>query len=300
MLPERFTVARLAVVEKRVATVPTVVEALLRTVCPVTVRLVDDALLRTVRPEIVRAVADALARVACPVTPNVPATPRRYAGVVEPIPTLPLAKIVKSDAPVEEATLNGLSAVEVEDCTLKAKDDDVALIPATVPLSRSVDVPSVDAVSQRVAKPREPPSTPAPMTPSVEVDTHLVVVPVVWRIIPRVPVALDESRKKPERVRLVVVALVILPLVAKSVVAVSADDDALFKTVSPETVSAVADAFVAKRVFTVPTVVEALLRTVSPVTESAVAVAFPSVVCPLTLRVPDEVSPVVDALPSTV
>jgi hypothetical protein len=40
-------------------------------------------------------------------------------GVVDPIPTLPLAKIVNIDAPVEDATLNGLRGDEVEDCTLK-------------------------------------------------------------------------------------------------------------------------------------------------------------------------------------
>ena len=44
-----------------------------------------------------------------------PAIWRRSVGVVTPIPTFPLAKIVKSEAPVEEATLNGLSAVDVED-----------------------------------------------------------------------------------------------------------------------------------------------------------------------------------------
>jgi hypothetical protein len=168
---------RLALFEKSDVTVPTVV----------------DEVLRTVWPDTVRAVAEALARVVCPVTPKVPATPRRKPGVVEPIPTFPLERIVKSDAPVEEATLNGLRAVEVEDCTLNAKVDDVALIPATVPLSRSVDVPRVDAVSQRVAKPRAPPDTPTAVTPRVEVDTHFVVVPVVWRIIPRVPVLFVES-----------------------------------------------------------------------------------------------------------
>jgi hypothetical protein len=52
---------------------------------------------------------------------------------------------------VDEATLNGLSGVEVEDCTLNAKLEDDALIPSTVPLSISVEVPTVEEVNQRVA-----------------------------------------------------------------------------------------------------------------------------------------------------
>jgi hypothetical protein len=99
--------------------------------------------------------------------------------VVLPTPTFPLDRIVNIDAPVEDATLNGLRAVEVDDCTLKAKVDEVALIPATTPLSRRVEVPRVVAVNQRVAKPVEPPKTPLLVRPRVLVATHLVVVPVV-------------------------------------------------------------------------------------------------------------------------
>jgi hypothetical protein len=73
------------------------------------------------------------------------------AGVDDPIPTFPLERIVNIDTPVDEATLNGLRGVDVELCTLKAKVEDVALTPSTVPLSRSVEVPSVDEVSQRDA-----------------------------------------------------------------------------------------------------------------------------------------------------
>ena len=80
-----------------------------------------------------------------------PAIWRRSVGVVTPIPTFPLAKIVKSDTPVEEATLNGLSPVDVALCTLSVKVEDVALIPSTVPLSIRVEVPTVVEVSQRVA-----------------------------------------------------------------------------------------------------------------------------------------------------
>jgi hypothetical protein len=72
-------------------------------------------------------------------------------GVDVPIPMFPLANIVNIDTPVEEATLNGLSAVEVEDCTLNAYVEDVALIPATTPLSNRVEVPKVLIVNQRVA-----------------------------------------------------------------------------------------------------------------------------------------------------
>jgi hypothetical protein len=86
---------------------------------------------------------------------------------------------VKRDTPVDEATLNGLSGVEVEDCTLNAKLDDDALIPSTVPLSISVEVPTVDEVNQRVAYPKAPPATPLAITPRVEVATQRVDVPVV-------------------------------------------------------------------------------------------------------------------------
>jgi hypothetical protein len=139
----------------------------------------------------VRVEAVVVARVEVPVTAKVPATPRRYPGVVDPTPTFPLARIVKSDAPVDEATLNGL-VLEVEvACTLKTKEDDVALIPATTPLSRSVDVPSVVDVSQRVAKPVAPVRDAE--RPRVEVATQRVLVPVACNTIPRVPVAEVES-----------------------------------------------------------------------------------------------------------
>ena len=149
-----------------------------------------------------RLVVEALASVVCPVTPNDPATPRRYAGVVEPIPTLPLAKIVKSEAPVDEATLKGLSGDEVDDCTLNVKVDDVALTPSTAPLSIREDVPRVVEVSQRVANPIAPPVR-EDDRPRDDVATHCVDVPVVWRTIPRVPDAEVLSRSAPVRLRLV-------------------------------------------------------------------------------------------------
>jgi hypothetical protein len=116
----------------------------------------------------------------------------------------PLARIERNDVPDVDATLNGLR-LEVDDArTLNAYEDDVALIPATAPSSRRVEVPSVVDVNQRVAKPSAPPLTPTAVTPRDDVATHLVVVPVVWRIIPIVPDALVESRRNPESERLAV------------------------------------------------------------------------------------------------
>jgi pyrimidine operon attenuation protein/uracil phosphoribosyltransferase len=53
----------LASVEKSVVTVPTVVDEVLKTDCPVTVSAVADALLSTARPDEVMLVVDALPRV---------------------------------------------------------------------------------------------------------------------------------------------------------------------------------------------------------------------------------------------
>jgi hypothetical protein len=43
------------------------------------------------------------------ILPAVPVRESLDEGVDDPIPTFPLARIVKSDVPVEDATLNGLS-----------------------------------------------------------------------------------------------------------------------------------------------------------------------------------------------
>jgi hypothetical protein len=123
-----------------------------------------------------------------------PATCSLSVGADTPTPTFPLAKIVKSDVPVDDATLNGLRLEVDVACTLNANDDEVALIPANTPLSKSVDVPNVVEVSHRVAKPNTPPDTPEPpVIPRDDVATQRVEVPVVWSIIPRVPVALSAS-----------------------------------------------------------------------------------------------------------
>ena len=126
------------------------------------------------------------------VLPDVPLRARSDDGVDDPIPTFPLERILNIDTPVDDATLNGLSAVDVDDCTLNAKVDDVALIPATVPLSRSVDVPRVVADNHREAKPNVPPER-DPEIPRDDVATQRVLVPVACSTIPSVPVALVES-----------------------------------------------------------------------------------------------------------
>ena len=56
--------------------------------------------------------------------------------------------------------------------------------------------------------------------PSEDVATQRVDVPVVWRIIPAVPDAFVESRKRPERVRLVAKRLLVVSAVADAVVRV--------------------------------------------------------------------------------
>jgi hypothetical protein len=118
---------------------------------------------------------------------------KRAEGVVVPTPTFPLARIVKSEDPDDEATLKS-PRLEVDVAwMLKTKLDEVALIPVNTPLSMSVEVPRVVEVSQRVAYPNAPPCTVVAASPRDDVATHFVLVPVVWRIIPRVPVELVVS-----------------------------------------------------------------------------------------------------------
>ena len=72
-------------------------------------------------------VAEAVVSDVCPVTPRVPARPRVYPGVDEPIPTLPFASTVKSDVPDDDATLK--SAVVGDDevpCTARVADGEVS------------------------------------------------------------------------------------------------------------------------------------------------------------------------------
>ncbi len=61
----------------------------------------------------------------------------------------------KSVVPVEEATLSGLTPGAA--CTLNEYEDEVALIPATSPLSRRVALPKVFEFIQRGTYPTSPP-----------------------------------------------------------------------------------------------------------------------------------------------
>ena len=160
-----------------------VVDALESTVCPDTVRAVADAVVRVVCPvalivEVKKLVAvspvvDTLVsteveakmlevkvlrnrRVEEPREKDtsvegvvLPAIWSLSVGEVTPIPTLPFWMMEKREVPVEDATLNGLTPALP--CTLKVTVEDVALTPRTDPLSISVEVPKVVAVSQRVA-----------------------------------------------------------------------------------------------------------------------------------------------------
>ena len=76
-----------------------------------------------------------------------PAIERSWFGVVVPMPTLPEARMVKSDAPDDEATENGL----------------VLLAPRMVRVEVPVEVPSAKVPSAKesaVEMKRRPPSTP--------------------------------------------------------------------------------------------------------------------------------------------
>ena len=71
-----------------------------------------------------------------------PTTSRRSVLVaLVPMPTFPFALILKSEVPVLDATLNE-SLEPALPCTLKVMVDDVALMPAKVPLSRKRPVAS--------------------------------------------------------------------------------------------------------------------------------------------------------------
>jgi hypothetical protein len=85
--------------------------------------------------------------------------------------------MVKNAAPDDEATLNGLRTVDDDDWMLNANVEEVALIPATVPLSMLTPEPRVVGDVQRVRRPVVPPDTEA-VIPSDEVATHRVDVPV--------------------------------------------------------------------------------------------------------------------------
>lgn len=160
-----------------------------------------------------------------PVSPAVPLTANLDEGVDDPTPTFPFWRIVKSCVPVDDATENGFTPARP--CTLNDTVDDVALIPATVPLSIRVEVPRVVAVNQRVANPAAPPVIVDAEIPSDDVATQRVDVPTDWRIIPRVPVALVASAIAPRKVK----RDVEVALVKNAFVALRAVDDAFPSTV---------------------------------------------------------------------
>jgi hypothetical protein len=149
--------------------------------------------------------------------------------VVEEMPTLPFARILKSDVPVDDATLKA-SFVPAVPCTLKVTVEDVALTPATTPLSMKSPAPSVVAEVQRVTSPVVPPET-EDVIPRDDVATQRVDVPTDCNTIPRVPDADTPSRSVPRRLRLVAVAVVSVELVEKKVAAVNPVADAVFRLV---------------------------------------------------------------------
>jgi hypothetical protein len=102
----------------------------------------------------------------------VPTTESIATGVDEPTDTLPLTPTSKSETPVLEATMNGSS--DPVPCTRKLVVADVALTPATVPLS--IDTPILCVVGE-VHRARNPVVPPVIPRPSVDVATHLVDVP---------------------------------------------------------------------------------------------------------------------------
>ena len=83
-----------------------------------------------------------------------PATCKAEEGVVVPTPTLPKAVTLKMEVPEEELTLKG-SRVVVP-WTLKLIVEEVALAPATVPLSKRMPVVRAEAEDHLVTKPVVP------------------------------------------------------------------------------------------------------------------------------------------------
>ena len=100
--------------------------------------------------------------------------------------TITLTALFKlnNDVPVDDAILNGFTPAAP--LILKVYADEVALIPATVPLSINVPDESVEGDVHRARYPFVPPKT-LELTLSDDVDTHCIPLPVVWSIIPAVP-----------------------------------------------------------------------------------------------------------------
>jgi hypothetical protein len=94
-------------------------------------------------------------------------------GEETPTPTLPDANTFKYEDPEDEATLNA-SFVPALPCILNVTVDDVALTPATAPLSANILVP----IAPDPVHLARYPLIPDPVTPEALLSTHLVDVPV--------------------------------------------------------------------------------------------------------------------------
>ena len=208
-------------------------------------------------------------------------------GVVVPMPIFPFASILKKEEPDEDATLNIVFTLPGVPCTLNVIFEDVALIPATAPLSILNPVESVVGLDQTAVLPVVPPATDA-VIPRVDVGTHCVEVPVERRICPTVPDALYPSKKAPARFnesvtdKIEVVAFVIKALVVN-----------VFANDAPFAESCVVEAILAKRL-----VVDAEPNAAS-VAVAAVNVALPPVrfaMNALVIVAPDAERLVVDAV----
>jgi hypothetical protein len=104
----------------------------------------------------------------------VPCTTNRAVGEVEEMPILELALTVRMEVPEEEEMLKGSRVVEP--WTLKEIVDEVALIPATVPLSKRMPVERLLAVVHLATSPGLPePVRPEPAAAMVMLPGVVVV-----------------------------------------------------------------------------------------------------------------------------
>ena len=118
-------------------------------------------------------VEEATANTSC-ILPLVPCATSFAVGVEEPIPTSPPCFTTRYEVPELEATLNGSNAPAVP-CMLKFTEEEVALIPATAPLSISMPLAVEDAPVALTTKPfvREPESLLLNVVQSVDVSNPL-------------------------------------------------------------------------------------------------------------------------------
>ena len=100
------------------------------------------------------------------VEPDTPCRVKRFWGVVVPIPTLLKAVTLKMEFPVEEETLKGSRVVLP--WTLKEIVDELALMPATAPLSIKAPWAKAEADVHLAAKPLAPVPVTVPWNWSVE------------------------------------------------------------------------------------------------------------------------------------